>query len=425
MKKKFIKQSDLISEGISNYLEYLRETDVTNPALDSKKIARKKLQSQPVAPAPVPQAQPPAPAQMQQPQAPAEPQPEHVPGSLETGAAAHQAHFFHPNTVFNKLNRQKGGANSVFHLTSGNKQYIVKPHATINPNRLEPEQWHNMEQNPTPADWEEPEHWDARNQASNRVLDAMNMSHMGVHTFRGQVPSKQRVKTGVLDKLANIRSGHPLTGREGAPAQVSVFAGNTKRPDQATPEELSKIDAHHRLAGMVHGILTNNPDAHHGNVLINTQNNHPVHIADNDLSFASRMQRHRQSADDQKRPSVMSVYAPGESLDYRRGKMKDPETGQERELGQVGTNYPPHVLNALKLASAGKLGHGLSDADHATLVNNANDLLTHGLEGTMKRRNMIPTYKRQSELDNQPAVLPNEGVSKPPLTQKTTLVKNK
>lgn len=376
---KFIKQSKLLTESIDVSLRRVYEdTNAANPnALKRRAVLRQQ------------------PSIIQD--EPSETMPEHQPGKLEVGSSEHAEHFAHPNTKFN-VQALSGGANNVFHATShDNKQYIIKPHADTS-GRIDPEHWHETGHSPSPRDWEEPEHWGARNAASNRVLDSMGMSHMGVHTFSGHVPGSDQM---------GVNAGHPLADHHGRPAQVSVFDPNAIRLNKATPEQLDKVDAHHRLTGLVHGILTNNPDAHHGNVMLNTKNNHPVHIADNDLSFASRMQRHQSASSDanpEGHQAVMSVYGPGESLDYRRGKVKDPETGQDREMGEVGHNYPSHIMNTLNMAAAGRLGHGLSDADHATMIKNAGDLLHHGLEGTMKRRHMLQTYVKQKE----PAVLPNE-----------------
>lgn len=331
--------------------------------------------------------------------------PEHQPGPLETGMAQHQAHFEHPDTRFAIKKFGGKGANAAYVAKShDNRHYFIKPHTDVS-QRVEPEDWGENGHKPSPKDWEEPEHWEARNHVANRVLDAMGMSHMGVHTFRGQVPDRSRgVHVGEFKP-------YPLEPHEGKPAQVSVMNRNAIKLNRATPEQLNKVDAHHRLAGLVHGILTNNPDAHHGNVLLDPEKGHPVHIPDNDLSFSSRMQKSSHLLHGQ--PSIMSVYGPGEALDYRKGRISDPETGQERELGRVDKNFPPNILQAIHQAAAGKLGHGLSDEDHATMIQNAHDLLNHGLEGTMKMRNIRPTYIKQHQLNQQPAVLPNEKDTKP------------
>jgi hypothetical protein len=376
---KFIKQSALVTEDI---IDILREVNITQPA------APKAIRTAPVQPTNT--TAPAAPQIAQKPDAQPAAQ-EHVPGSLETGAIAHAQNFNNPANKFKIKKSRLSSANETLHASSQNGgRYFIKPHTDVS-NRVEPEDWDKDGYKPTVKDWEEPEHWNARNTTANRVLDAMNMSHMGVHTFHGE--------------------------HEGRPAQVSASAAGpgVVHADEADPEQLARINAHHRVAGMVHGILTSNPDAHHGNVLVNTVNNHPVHIADNDLAFSSRMQRNNALVDPtgKGRHAVMSVYGPGESLDYRRGKVVDPETGQEREGGEVGHNFHPDIRHAIEMAANGKLGHGLSDEDHATMINNANDLLTHGLEGTMKRRQMVPTYKRKSELNKLPAVLPNEQLTKP------------
>ena len=288
------------------------------------------------------------------------------PGPLELGGQVHAAHFGHPSTTFSNVKRMPGGANSIYKAQSNNgTEYMIKPHGTA-------------------ANGHEPEQWAPRNTAANRLLDRMNASHMGVHGFGANFP-----------KTPGVGVQH-----SGRPAHVTVLDKDVVTAGRATDAELNNISGEHRLTGLVHHVLTSNPDGHHGNVLINKKHNHPVHI-DHDIAFNSVGGAYHSQPTDKNpegKRAVMSVYNPGEDLDYTKGMMTDPVTGEKRQAGPVGTNFPPHIAQTLHDAAAGRMSDGLSAADHDELVNNAKDLLHHGLEGTMARRYLTPTYKKRKEL---------------------------
>lgn len=313
--------------------------------------------------------------------------PEYPKGHLELTSNQAHSSFHHPGTKFRSVRSMRQASNPIFHAhTVNGDQYMVKPHADA------AERGH------------EPEHWEPRNAVANRLLDRMGMSHMGTHGFTGVMPGHAEMASGSNitkpddsdspDKTAKMHYSHI-----GKPAYVTAFNSNARPASQVSPQDLNNIDAHHRLTGVVHHVLMGHPDAHHGNVLIDPVNKHPVHI-DNDLTLGSG-HAHLNSGATEHNPegkrALMSVYNPGEDLDYTKGKYRD-STGQERELGAVGKNYPPHIMQTIKDAASGKMSHGLSPNDHKELVSNANDLLNHGLEGTLKRRYLDPTNARKRQL---------------------------
>jgi hypothetical protein len=273
----------------------------------------------------------------------------------------------HPDRKIMAQKKIGGAANHVLHLDAEDgHSYVVKPHATA-------------------AAHHEPDKWAARNHAAAAVLEAMGVGHMGVEGFHGD--------------------------HDGSPAQVYGFAGDTIRATDATESELARVDGLHRVHGLIHHVLFSNSDGHHGNVLIHAKTMHPI-LIDNDLSLASEQTKIRRDPNTYKenrdgRTAVRSVFAPGEDLDYRRGRHVDPATGEVRELGEIGTDFEalsPRLHKTLVwLAAGGHAAHenegglGLDPEDAMELQKNARDLLAHGLEQTLARRHLLPTYKREAQ----------------------------
>lgn len=304
--------------------------------------------------------------------------------TLEHRADEIGSHYHDQGKRFTSFRSVNGGANPIFHAeTDSGEGYMVKPVSGA-------------------KEGHDPGSWGARNIAAHRLFDAMGASHMGVPAFMAHVPAHHEMsdKYHMLqpdendseEKVSRMHATHA-----GGPALVTGVAyGEPLR--YASQEQLNKVDANHRLAGVIHHVLMGHPDGHHGNVLLDAVHGHPIHI-DHDMTLASSQQggyeNHVKNRDGM--PAIMSVYAPGEDLDYRKGKIKDSLTGQEHEMGDVGTNYPPDIQSTLERAASGELSNDLSPADARTLEQNAKDLLKHGLEGTLKQRHMVPTYKRAKE----------------------------
>ncbi len=384
--KMFYSANELVESDLSDLISEIYN-DVTN-------VTRKKKPQAPLAP-PLPPIH--------------APELSHTPGKLETGSDTAARHF--NSTKFKSVRNFGGGANPIFHgQTDDNQHYVMKPLSG------------GLKSH-------EPEHWVARNQASNRIYDAMGKSHLGTETFQANVPTQdqmtgnKKILPADSDDSPEKQNNMHIT-HAGQPALVSKSAVQGLAPQdvthagRATPEQLAKISGHDRLGSLVNHVLMGNRDASHKNVLINTKGNHPINI-DSDVSLAHRgwTPESGEAEPDsdsnpvyhnpENKPEIMSVYSPGEDLDYRKGNVSD-QNG-DREQGEVGTNYPEHIHNSIKLAAAGKLGHGLSQDDHAHLMSNANDLLNHGLEGTLRRRHVVPTYKRQDNILKNPDVVTRVG----------------
>lgn len=303
--------------------------------------------------------------------------------------------YNNPGAIDKSLRQHgKGSLNVVFHGQIHNGPgYIAKPHAGIgHRDRFNPEANARMDdatyqalQNEAPENAE-------RHNATYELMSAMGAHHMvapgmqanmhGAHQFKGLTPDEDDSE----EKRLTMAKHHA-----GGLAHVQEFIPGAKPVNQASPEELDKVDAEHRLHGLVGHLLVGNGDGHTNNVLLH-QSGHPIMI-DHDISLGSSQAKAYK--DFFGKPSIRSVFAPGGMLDYQ-AKMPKDASGNPIP---VGTNYPPRMAEVLNRAAEGYYSKGpgalnLSPEDHAVLQQNARDLLSHGLEGTLERRHDIDAAAR-------------------------------
>lgn len=312
-------------------------------------------------------------------------------------AEAHGAYHDQGNK-FKSLRNLAGSANSTFHgETDSGHQFILKPHGGA-------EQGH------------EPERWASRNHAANMVLHHMGAGHMGAEAFHTQVPQADRLGPKVRTPAPDAndtpeKQRKMLHSHLGQDALAVKFNPDVARTSEMTPDQLAKVNGQHRAVGLVHHLLFGQGDGHHGNVLIDKKHNHPVMI-DNDLALNSHHNAQLRTHPDNKegKQALMSVFAPGEDLDYRNGTYKDPTTGQEMPIGEIGNDFSkisPELHNTIAwLAQNGHMappeqgGLGLAPDDAEALTQNARELMLHGLEGTLQNRWVKPTYKKKDEMQD-------------------------
>jgi len=322
---------------------------------------------------------------------------------LPTAAERHQGFVgsYSDPQAMNKSLRQhgKGSLNVVFHgqLANGGG-YIAKPHEGIgHRDRFRPDEAQRMNdetfqslKNDAPANAE-------RHNATYDLMSAMGAHHMvapgmqanmhGAHQFKGASPDEMDTD----EKRLTMAKHHA-----GGLAHVQEFIPDTTPVNQASPEQLNQVDSEHRLHGLVSHLLMGNGDAHSANVLLH-KSGHPV-LIDHDITLgSSQAQAYKEHFG---KPSIRSVFAPGGALDYQ-AKMPKDANGQPMP---VGTNYPPRMAEVLNRAAEGYYSKGpgalnLSPQDHAVLQQNARDLLSHGLEGTLSRRHDIDAEQRAKKAE--------------------------
>lgn len=305
-----------------------------------------------------------------------------------------------PSAV-NKSLRQhgRGSLNVVFHGQMANgTNYIAKPHEGIgHRERFHPNESMRMDdatfqqlRNEAPANAQ-------RHDATYDLMSAMGAHHMvapgmqanmhGAHQFKGAMPDE----TDSDEKRLTMAKHHA-----GGLAHVQEFIPDTKPANQASPEELDKVDAEHRLHGLVGHLLMGNGDAHSNNVLLH-KSGHPV-LIDHDITLgSSQAQAYKQHFG---KDAIRSVFAPGGMLDYQ-SKMPKDANGQ---VIPVGTNFPPRMAEVLNRAAEGYYDKGpgalnLPPQDLAALKKNARDLLSYGLEGTLERRHDIDAAARAAKAE--------------------------
>jgi hypothetical protein len=282
----------------------------------------------------------------------------------------------------NKSLRQhkKGSLNVVFHgqMDSGH-QYIAKPHGGIahrDRETLDPETLQALQK-------EAPDNA-SRHDATYELMSHMGAHHMvvpgiatnmhGRHQFKGPDPDENDSD----QKRLTMASAHA-----GQPAHVQEFVPGAVDAGHATPEQLDKVDAEHRLHGMVANLLMGSQDAHSGNVLIHPAG-HPVMI-DHDQTLAT--QQAGVNKQNLGKDAFRSAFSPGSPLDYQAKLPKD----ANGKVIPVGTNFPPRMMETLQRAAEGYYSKGpgklgLSPADAEALQKNAHQLLAYGLEGVLERR---------------------------------------
>lgn len=254
----------------------------------------------------------------------------------------------------------------------------------------------------------EPELVHKRNDASARALTAMGAEHMSPAHFQSQVPTLDRFSDKAKGKFIPsepedmpekiLKNPHNHMGSD---AHIIQHIPDAEHPDKAPQELRDKVSGEHRLAGVLHDTLSSKTDAHGGNVSIH-KSGHPV-IFDNDQTGDSASRRGHASVTG--KSPLTSVFHPGESLDYTKGKIKDPQTGQEREMGDIDSLQKIHEINPRAahlvnwLAAGGHrapVEHGGWDMhpnDAEQWQMNARDVQKAGISGAlaMPHRQIVPT----------------------------------
>lgn len=221
--------------------------------------------------------------------------------------------------------------------------------------------------------------WHSRHDAVHRILTHMGASHMVSPAIDTNLHSSARMPK----DAATIGMEH---GGKKAFVTAAIDGVNLHA---AHPDDINAIDGEHRLHGLVTHILSGNADGHPGNVMVSHGPDgkpHPV-LIDHDLTFNSGQDlihpRTGGALPPEKPKSLLSVFAPGNTLDYRH------------KMGEVGTNFPPRMKKTLEWLAAGGHRHSkhgitsLKDDDADVLQQHAQELLTHGLEGTLARRHLV------------------------------------
>lgn len=278
---------------------------------------------------------------------------------------------------------QGRSANQNFHGSMvGGHSFISKPHASA-------------------ADDHEPEHWGARHEATYSLAAMMGAGHMALPGFESKFHGHDQIPDKVPHPDERDLAHEPEPGEKnqtpkrltmprfhaGNPTHVVQHEPNHVTVGDATDEQLAGVDHEHRLHGMVMHLLQSNGDGHEDNVMIHGSG-HPI-LIDHDLGFASEntkglRQKHEKTA-------IRSVFSPGGKLDFTKTAPK----GEDGKPTPVGKNFPERMKKTLEFLALG--GHseegehnmGLSPDDAKELMNNARDLLKHGLEGTIERRHKI------------------------------------
>jgi hypothetical protein len=295
----------------------------------------------------------------------------------------------------------KGSLNAVFHgdLESGH-QYIAKPFEGIGQRDLDKLDPHTL----ASLKAEAPD-FGRRHDATYELMSAMGAHHMVVPGATTNMHQPNQIAGA---------GGEAAAQHAGGLAHVQEFVPGAVNVNHATPDQLDKVDAEHRLHGMVSHLLFGAQDGHGGNVIIHPSG-HPVMI-DHDLTLGSpqaAMTKEKYGKD-----SFMSVFSPGSPLDYQAKLPKD-------ELGNVipvGTNFPPRMKETLQRAAEGYYAKGagkldLSPADQAELQKNARQLLSYGLEGTLSRKHDMG-QELNARLANKQALNAQVDASQEPVAQK-------
>jgi hypothetical protein len=328
-----------------------------------------------------------------------------LPSPADRHKAFHDA--YHDRNATNKSLRQhqKGSLNVVFHgqMNSGH-QYIAKPHEGIGHRDLDtmpPETLRGLKDDALAAG--------TRHDATYELMSAMGAHHMvvpgvttnmhGRHQFKGPDPDADDD----MKKRMTMAAHHA-----GGLAHVQEFVPGAVNVHHASPEQLDKVDAEHRLHGMVSHLLFGAQDGHSSNVMIHPEG-HPVMI-DHDMTLATPQ------ADVNKavfgKEMIRSVFTPGSKLDYQAKLSKD-SSGQ---VIPVGNNFPPRMRETLQRVAEGYYGKGdgtlgLSDKDHTALQKNARELLLYGVEDTLARRHDIDADMRAKKAAKEALNSQVDGVS--------------
>lgn len=321
---------------------------------------------------------------------------------LPSAAERHQAFtqaYAHPEASNKELKQhQKGSLNIVFRgLMNSGHQYIAKPQGGIaarDREKMDPETLMALQgEAPNNAN---------RHNATYDLMAAMGAHHMVVPGMATNMHGRHQIKgpdPGPEDddqKRLTMVSQHAST-----PAHVQEFVPGTIDAGHASKQQLDKVDAEHRLHGMVSHLLLGNQDAHPGNVLLHPSG-HPV-LIDHDQTLAS--QQGGVNKQNFGKEAYRSAFSPGSILDYQ-AKMPKDATGQ---MIPVGTNYPPRMKETLQRAAEGYFSKGpgslgLSAADAEALQRNAHMLLSHGLEGTLDRRHDMDAADNALQAQKQAAL---------------------
>jgi hypothetical protein len=304
---------------------------------------------------------------------------------------------YHDPKAFSKsLRNFKGSSNIVFHgeMANGDK-YVAKPHEGIaHQHRFDPgpgnspldDESHRILKSEAPDSAK-------RHDATYSIMAAMGAHHMVTPGMQTNMHARHQF--GGPDADENDSPAKRLTmasANAGGVAHVQQFVKDAQTVNGSSKEELDKVDAEHRLHGMVAHLLFGNGDGHSGNVMLH-KSGHPV-LIDHDITLSSAQARGYK--DYFGKESIRSVFAPKGPLDYQSKLDKD----SQGNMIPVGTNFPPRMKETLQriadgyYSASGDGNLGLSRDDHSELKKNAMSLLQHGVEGTLDRRHDIDAEAR-------------------------------
>lgn len=294
----------------------------------------------------------------------------------DLGTAAERRKSFvdaynHPKARTDDVGHISGGANNTHKgkLNSG-EEFVVKPlgyagaGAGLAPGDEGQEGWMS-------------DRWGSRHDASYAVAAAMGSHHMIAPGFTGKAHGDDRIAKHIArpdESSGPMAKASTVGSHMGKDSHVQQFIGDTAPLLFADDAAKEKVDGEHRLHGMVHHILFSNADGHGKNVLIHSSG-HPV-LIDHDLTLASG---HQETKKVGYLKNIVSPFVPGGPLDY------------QSKMGKVGSKFPPRIQKTLEWLASGKhlknSDWDLDPKDAVHLQSNAEDLLNHGLEGTLAKRN--------------------------------------
>lgn len=269
----------------------------------------------------------------------------------------------HAEINFRRLGGNDSGANTTLHGKihvpgKGAEPFFAKPHGGMHPEM---------------ASDEIADAIGKRQEATYRLGSMMGMSHMLIPGKNVLLPGKAHAAMKAEDiKKNGYHLGSQALVTKGMDAAPLFRHDHRDLREELKPEEVQNAMLFHALTG--------HRDGHEGNVLIRRSDSgqaHPV-LMDWDYSFHPHEGEDAQEVEDRKK-LIRSVFAPGGSLDY------------QKIAGPVGKNFSPRTKSTLEWIANGGHKHpehglGLSDEDAESLSRNANDLLNHGLEGTLAKR---------------------------------------
>lgn len=287
---------------------------------------------------------------------------------------AHAEGFSHSSaTVERSRYMGSSGYNPVFHFSLSNgHESIVKPVNSM-------------------IAAHEPAHAGARSHFVYDTLSAMGAHHMGAPTSVHQIHPEERMSEKGVERIPEgappEHAKNNARSHAGQPAYVSSFVPGSTSLKLSDQNAIDSVDEHHRLIGAVTHLLSGNVDGHAGNILMvkGRKGHYPV-LIDHDLTgdnHAARGYRKTRGKD-----AVRSefLYNPDDPTNSKT-------TGMLAPRREWGTSYPPAVLAHLQeLASGGHSVHHaeLPPGDQRLIRKNAQDLLTKGLEQTIRERHLIP-----------------------------------